>query len=71
MTDTPPIGGTTGLCHERSALVETAAQWLVDQANPPRPIVPELRRRFDISALEACEAAAQAERFRMLRRALA
>ncbi|WP_042777828.1 hypothetical protein [Sinorhizobium fredii] len=55
--------------HEHNALVEQAAQWLSDQAIPPRPIVPELRKRFDISALEACEAAALAEKFRMLRRA--
>ncbi|MGX1256618.1 hypothetical protein AB7M37_001114 [Sinorhizobium fredii] len=69
MTDTPPIGGTTGLCHERSALVETAAQWLVDQNPTPRPIIPALRQRFPLSALEAVESAALAERFRICRRA--
>ncbi|MEY9198337.1 hypothetical protein ABIA16_003453 [Sinorhizobium fredii] len=71
MSDTPPIGGTTGLCHERSALVETAAQWLVDQNPTPRPIIPALRARFNLSALEATEAAAMSERFRMIRRAMA
>lgn len=69
MTDTPPIGGTTGLCHERTALVETAAQWLSDQANPPRPIIPALRERFNLSALEATEAAALSERFKIYRQA--
>lgn len=55
--------------HEHSAQVEQAAQWLADQANPPRPIVPALKSRFGLSAIECCEAAALAERFRMLRRA--
>nr|WP_037470698.1 hypothetical protein [Sinorhizobium fredii] len=57
--------------HERNAIVEQAAQWLSDQSIPPRPIVPELRKRFDISALEACEATALAEKFRMLRKVFA
>ncbi|MEZ0002050.1 hypothetical protein ABIA18_003847 [Sinorhizobium fredii] len=69
MTDTPPIGGTTGLCHERSALVETAAQWLADETNPPRPIIPALRQRFNLTALEATEAAAMSDRFRICRKA--
>ncbi len=69
MTDTPPVGGTTGHCHERNALVEHAAQWLADQSNAPRPIIPALRERFNLTALEATEAAALSERFRMLRRA--
>jgi len=69
MTDSPPVGGMTGLCHERNALVEHAAIWLADQAQPPHPIVPALKARFDLSAKEACEAAALAERYRMLRRA--
>ncbi|THK34715.1 hypothetical protein EHS39_28795 [Ensifer sp. MPMI2T] len=67
--DNPPIGGTTGLCHERSAIVEQAAIWLADQSQPPRPIIPALRERFNLSALEATEAAAMSERFRMLRKA--
>ncbi len=55
--------------HEHNALVETAAIWLADQSQPPQPIVPALRQRFNLTALEATEAAALAERFRMLRRA--
>lgn len=49
--------------------VTLAAQWLADQANPPRPIIPALRERFNLSALEATEAAALSERFRICRRA--
>lgn len=49
--------------------VMQAAQWLADQANPPRPIIPALRQRFNLTALEATEAAAMAGRFRILRRA--
>lgn len=56
--------------HEHSASVEQAAIWLADEQSPPQPIIPELRRRFDLSALEASEACAMAQRFRMLRRAM-
>lgn len=63
MTDlTPPE-------HEHNALVETAAQWLSNQNPAPRPIIPALRERFPLSALEAIESAALAERYRMLRKA--
>ncbi|MEY9629044.1 hypothetical protein [Sinorhizobium fredii] len=55
--------------HEHNALVEQAAQWLADQANPPRPIIPALRQRFNLSALEATEAAAMSDRFRICRKA--
>lgn len=50
--------------HAHSAVVEHAAQWLIGQQQPPRPIVPELRKRFDLTALEACEVAALAQRLR-------
>ncbi|EUB95591.1 hypothetical protein PMI07_002079 [Rhizobium sp. CF080] len=56
--------------HQHSAAVEQAAQWLADEQSPPQPIIPELRRRFDLSALEASEACAMAQRFRMLRKAM-
>lgn len=59
----------TGADHQHSAAVEQAAMWLSEQNPAPRPIVPALRQRFSLSALEACEAAAMAERFRMLRKA--
>ncbi|AWI58996.1 hypothetical protein [Sinorhizobium fredii] len=55
--------------HPDNPAVTSAAKWLADQNPRPKPIIPELRKRFDISALEACEAAALAEKYRMLRRA--
>jgi hypothetical protein len=55
--------------HQHSEAVVLAAQWLADQNPPPDPVVPTLRARFDLSALEACEAAAMAQRFRIVRRA--
>lgn len=61
----------TGADHEHSESVLVAAQWLADQSNPPHPIVPELRSRFGLGALEACEAAALARRFRTCRQAFA
>ncbi|MEY9168253.1 hypothetical protein ABIE78_006372 [Sinorhizobium fredii] len=54
--------------HPDNESVTLAAQWLADQAQPPRPIIPALRERFNLSALEATEAAAMSDRFRMLRR---
>ena len=59
----------TGIDHEHSEAVVLAAQWLADQDDPPRPIIPELRRRFPLGAHEACEAAAMARRFRVARKA--
>jgi hypothetical protein len=59
----------SGVDHQHSAAVEEAARWLADQHQPPRPIVPALRERFGLSAVESCEAAAMAEKYRMLRRA--
>ncbi|MBX5175311.1 hypothetical protein HJB77_03240 [Rhizobium lentis] len=67
MTDNLPIGGTTGHSHEHSESVVEAAQWLAEQNPAPQPIIPELRRRFDLSALEATEACAMAQRFRTYR----
>ena len=54
-----------------NATVEEAARWLADRPNPPRPIVPALRERFGLSALEATEACAMAQRIRMIRGAMA
>ncbi|WP_042778692.1 hypothetical protein [Sinorhizobium fredii] len=48
-----------------------AAQWLADEIQPQRPIIQTLKSRFGLSALEATEACAMAERFRMIRRAMA
>lgn len=55
--------------HEHSAVVEEAADWLSKQDPAPRPIIPELRRRFDLTSLQATEAAALSHEFRMNRRA--
>lgn len=61
----------TGLDHENSATVELAAMWLADQNPQPRPAVPALRARFDLTPTEACEAIALARRFRINRGAFA
>ncbi|MHC2488153.1 hypothetical protein CN068_06895 [Sinorhizobium meliloti] len=54
--------------HEHSEAVTLAAQWLADQNPRPRPIVPALKQRFGLTCLQACEAAAMSERFRLYRR---
>jgi len=59
----------TGTDHEHSESVTIAAQWLADQQDPPQPIIVHLRSRFGLNALEACEAAAQARRYRVVRQA--
>jgi hypothetical protein len=55
--------------HQHSEAVVQAAQWLADQNPAPQPIVPTLRSRFGLSALEACEAAALSHRYRVFRKA--
>ncbi len=55
--------------HEHSEAVILAAQWLAEQNPPPKPIVPALRERFGLSALEACEAAALSNKYRIWRQA--
>ena len=55
--------------HERSENVVQAAQWLADEQTPPQPVIPHMRERFGLSALEACEAAALANRYRIYRKA--
>ena len=59
----------TGLDHEHSAAVETAAQWLAEQREPPHPVVPALRQRFNLTVPEACEACALAQTYRTNRKA--
>lgn len=59
----------TGADHQHSAIVEQAAMWLSEQNPPPRPIVPALRERFGLTALQATEAAAMAHKFRTNRKA--
>lgn len=41
-----------------------AAQWLATQKQPPVRVVPELRERFGLSALEACQAIKEAQMIR-------
>lgn len=55
--------------NEHSEAVVQAAMWLADEHTPPHPIIPELRKRFSLTALEATEAAAMANRFRTYRSA--
>lgn len=55
----------------RNPSITTAAQWLADQQEPPAMAVPTLRERFDLSAKEACEACALAQKYRLARRAFA
>ncbi len=63
MTVVPTISNNS------SEAVLVAAQWLADQVPPPRLAVPVLKERFGLSALQACEAIAMADRFRLLRKA--
>ncbi|OQP86029.1 hypothetical protein BTR14_13175 [Rhizobium rhizosphaerae] len=55
--------------HSQSAAVEQAAIWLADLREPPHPVVPALKERFGLSAVEACEAIALADRMRIYRKA--
>ncbi|TBD15716.1 hypothetical protein ELH24_09320 [Rhizobium ruizarguesonis] len=59
----------TGADHVHNESVVQAAQWLAEEKDPPRPIIPIIRQRFGLSALEACEAAALSNKYRILRRA--
>ena len=61
-----PVGGSTGLDHESSAAIDVAAAWLAGLLphEIPKPIVPELRRRFGLSAGCACQAIAEASKIR-------
>jgi hypothetical protein len=56
-----PIGGTTGLCHETSAVISEAAAWYRDHRyDCERPVVPALRRRFGLTVTEALAAMREA-----------
>jgi len=55
--------------HQHSEAVVQAAMWLAEQNPAPQPIIPHIRARFGLTALEACEAAALSNRYRTLRRA--
>jgi hypothetical protein len=58
------MSGLTVIDHADNPAIGEAAAWLAAQHKPPRPLVPALRQRFGLSALEACEAAALAQDFR-------
>lgn len=49
--------------------VVQAAQWLSDNPEPPRPIVPHLQERFGLGAAQVCDAIYLAGSMRLLRRA--
>jgi len=55
--------------HQHSEAVVLAAQWLAEEQNPVQPVITTMRARFGLTAVEACEAAALANRFRTYRRA--
>jgi len=54
----------TGCDHERNEAVTEAALWLAAEATVPSPVVPTLRTRFGLTAVEACRAAAEASKMR-------
>jgi len=51
------------MANRRSAIKQTDATRLLNEQDPPRPIILHLRQRFGLSALEGCEAVALAARF--------
>lgn len=48
--------------HEHTAAIDEAARWLATSSPSERSgsIIPELRRRFGLTSLQACEAAKEA-----------
>src|SRR5690606_27148316 len=55
------VGGSTGLDHESTAVIDEAARWLATTPRSQRgPAVGELRRRFGLSAVETCAAIREA-----------
>lgn len=61
---TPGLSLTPGE-HEHSAAIDEAARWLAAIADPSgMAIVPELKTRFGLTALEACEAIRHANEIR-------
>ncbi|WP_041409403.1 hypothetical protein [Sinorhizobium fredii] len=58
-------------CHANpdNEIIIIGAQWAADQPQPTQSIVQELMARFGLSNIEAVEAAAMAERFKICRKA--
>lgn len=61
-----PVGGTTGLDHASTAAIDEAVAWLVVNPRSTRTTatVPELRQRFGLTPVEACQAIGIANRRR-------
>lgn len=51
-----------------SPAVVEAARWLAAQEEPPARVVPTIRERFHLNAIEACDACALARHYRQHRR---
>ena len=63
MTGDLPVGGTPE--HTSTAAIDAAARWLVDEGDTTgRAIVPELKCRFGLTAVEACQAIKEANLIR-------
>ncbi len=65
----PPTCGTTCPSHEHIEAVVQAAMWFSELEEPPRTAVPVLRERFGLTSLQATQAIALAQKFRINRRA--
>ncbi len=50
--------------HTATAAIDAAADWLLSADRTGQAIVPELRQRFGLTSLEACEAIREANRRR-------
>lgn len=59
----------SGAASNRSNVIEQAAMWFAEQEPPPALAVPVLRDRFSMTAREACEALALAQKYRTNRKA--
>jgi len=47
--------------------IMTAAQWVAER-DPMPDVIPQLKQRFDLTALQASQACAMAQKYRVLRR---
>ena len=57
--------------HQEDARITEAAMWLSEQYPTPQPVVPIIKARFGLSALEACIVCERSQRMRTLRSAAA
>jgi hypothetical protein len=61
-TDRAPLG-PTGLCHQSTAAIDEAADWLTEnRATCNRALIPAIRERFGLTSSEAIEVLVQAGR---------